>query len=136
MMDDMQRMLTAAVAEAETFAKFTENAAARAADLISADHELLLQAQKVLAQSRVRLKRLTAHAPTLNWEQEHAHLKIAAAHITSARRRIQSQRELIRRLEKFGSPTDTAEAILQTMLDTLKAMEGHCSIILDRLAKG
>jgi hypothetical protein len=129
MMDEMLSV----VAEAETLAKSTEKAAAHATDLISTDQVLLLQARKVLAQSRSRLKP-TAHAPTINWEQELAHLKKAEAHIVGARKRIQHQRQFIRQLEKLRSPTDTAEVILQTMLDALRALEGQRSVILNRLA--
>jgi hypothetical protein len=132
--DEMRRMVTEAVAETQTFAKSTEKAAARANDLIAADQELLLRARKVLARSRSHLKTPTAHVPpTINWEQELAHLKRADAHITDARKRIQLQRQLIRQLGKLRSPTDTAEVILQTMLDTLRALEGQRSVILDRL---
>ena len=59
MMDEMLRVVAEAVAEAETFAKSTEKAAARAPDLISTDQELLLRAWKVLAQSCSRLKPTT-----------------------------------------------------------------------------
>jgi hypothetical protein len=60
-------------------------------------------------------------------------LKKAEAHIAGARKRIQLQRQLIRQLAKLSSPTDTAEVILQTMLDALRALEGQRSVILDRL---
>ena len=137
MMDEMLRVVVEAVAEAETLAKSSEKAAARAIDLIATDHELLLQARKVLAQSRSHLKTPTAHPPpTINREQELAHLKKAEAHITAARKRIQRQRQLIMQLGKLHSPTDTAEVILQTMLDALSAIEEHRSVILDRLARG
>ena len=76
----------------------------------------------------------TNDAPTINWEQELAHLKTADAHIAGARKRIQRQRQLIRQSGKLHSPTDTAEVILQTMLDALRALEGQRSVILNRLA--
>jgi hypothetical protein len=132
MMDEMLRMVAGAVAEADTFAKSTKKAAARATDLISTDQELLLQARKLLAQSRSHLKTPTAHAPTINREQELADLKKAEAHIAGARKRIQLQRQLIRQFGKLHSPT--AEDILQTMLDALRALEEQRSVILDRLA--
>ena len=134
MMDEMLQAAAEAVAEVETFVKFSEEAAARVADLISTDQDLLVQSGKALAQARSRLKTPRAHAPTINWEQELAHLKKADAHIADARKRIQRQRQLIRQLGRLHSPTDTAEVILQTMLDALRALEGHRSVILDRLA--
>jgi hypothetical protein len=135
-MDEAPWGIAEAVAEAKTLAISSNQAAARAADLISTDQDLLLQARKLLAQSRSHLKTPTAHAPTINWEQEVAHFKKAEAHIAGARKRIQCQRQLIRQLGKLNSPTDTAEVILQTMLDALRALEGHRSVILDRLARG
>src|SRR5262245_23779355 len=87
-MDEMLHVVAEAVAEAETFVKFSKKATARIADLISTDQDLLLQSRKVLAQSRSRLKTPTAHALTINWEQELAHLKTADAHIADARKRI------------------------------------------------
>ena len=136
MMDEMLHLVIAeAAAEAETFAKSSKKVAARVADLILTDRDLLLQSRKVLAQSRSHLKTTNGPRPTINWEQELAHLKTADAHIVGARKRIQRQRQLIRQSGKLHSLTDTAEVILRTMLAALRAMEGHRSVILDRLAR-
>src|SRR5262249_2270137 len=55
MMDEMLRVVAEAVAEAETFAKYTEKATARATDLIATNQVLLLQARKVVGQARSRI---------------------------------------------------------------------------------
>jgi hypothetical protein len=58
---------------------------------------------------------------------------MAQGHIADARERIHRQRLLIKHFGRLNHPTDIAELILQTMLDTLRAMEGHREIIMDRL---
>ena len=115
-----------------SLAKLSDEAAARAADLISSNRDLLVGSRKVVAQSHFYLKG-THRLPARHSEQERTHLNLADTHIKEARGRIQRQRHLIGHLAKRGQPTDTAELILQTMLRTLQAMEGHRDFILARL---
>jgi len=110
MMDETRRVIAEAVAEAETFKKSAQKAAARVTDLFSTDRDLFLQTRKLLARSRSHLK-TPRPAPTIDWEQESAHLKTADAHITDARKRIQRQRELIRQLGKLHSSTHPYESL-------------------------
>jgi hypothetical protein len=117
---------------AEKLAKLSDDAVARAADLISRNRDLLVGSRNVVAQSQFYLKG-TNRLPARHSEQERTHLNLADTHIKDARERIQRQRHLIGHLAKRGQPTDTAEQILQTMLRTLQAMEGHRDIILARL---
>jgi len=132
-MNEMLWSVDQAIADAETFAKSTHEAAGRAAHLVSKNRDLLVASRKMLAQSAFHLKR-TNRPWAINWEQEASHLTLAESHIKDARERIQRQRHLITRLAKQRQPTDTAELILQTMLCTLKAMEGHRDIILARFS--
>jgi len=131
-MNEKLLVIAEAVAEAEKLARLSDNAAARAADLISSNRELLVGSRKVVAQSHFCLKG-TNRLPARHSEQERSHLNLADTHIKEARERIQRQRHLIGHLAKRGQPTDIAELILQTMLRTLQAMEGHRDIIIARL---
>ena len=130
--NDIRSVVAAAAVEAAEFAKSSHGAAARAGDLILSIRDLIAESRKVLAHSKLYMKG-TNGLRAINWDEESANSKLADTHIKDARERIQRQRHLIGRLAKHRHATDTAELILQTMLRTLQAMEGHRDIILARL---
>lgn len=70
----------------------------------------------------------------MDWRSEVAHLQKAEADIAEARVRIRRQEELVARLREHGLDISTAQSVLETMRDTLNAMEGHRQLILDHLA--
>src|SRR5215470_20177674 len=98
-MDDIRWVIAEAVVEAEKLAKLSDEAAARAADLISSNRDLLIGSRKVVAQSHFYLKG-TNRLPARDSEQEQTHLNLADTHIKDARQRIQRQRHLISHLAK------------------------------------
>jgi hypothetical protein len=66
---------------------------------------------------------------------EEQHLRRAEADIVAARERIERQGALVARLQDHGHDTATARAFLETMHDTLVAMEEHRQTILKELAR-
>jgi hypothetical protein len=64
---------------------------------------------------------------------ELVHLHKAEVDIAKARERIECQIELIDRLREHGHDLATANALLQTMCETLAAMEQHREIIVKEL---
>src|SRR5262245_66031019 len=102
-----------AVAEAKTLTRISKQAAARAADLIAADRDLLLRSRKALAQSRFRSQTPMAQATATNWERESAHLEMAQTHIADARERILRQCLLLEHSGRLSHPTQLHELTLQ-----------------------
>jgi len=68
-------------------------------------------------------------------EQEQAHLARAEAEIADAHARIDHQRTIIAHLEALGQSTVTAKSVLQTMLESLEAMEDHRALIKRELER-
>jgi len=62
------------------------------------------------------------------------HLRKAEEGIAKARGHIQRQRKLIARLRKHSHDLTTANALLETMHDTLAAMEQHRKLIVKELS--
>jgi hypothetical protein len=67
-------------------------------------------------------------------QTEMAHLHKAEAEIESAKVRISRQEELLARLKRDNHDTSTATSVLQTMRETLVAMESHRALIVQQLA--
>jgi hypothetical protein len=65
---------------------------------------------------------------------ERSHLRKAEADIADARVRIQRQEQLILRLEMDGHNAEIAKSLLETMQETLRAMEQHRGFILGQLS--
>ena len=66
---------------------------------------------------------------------ERAHLVQADRHIQEAKAHIARQLELIKKLRKDGHDTDLAESMLDALETTLRALERHRDLILDRLGE-
>ena len=66
---------------------------------------------------------------------EQEHLRKAEAGIAEANGRIDRQRALLARLESDGHDTGMAKDLLQTMCETLAAMEQHRQLILEELGR-
>jgi hypothetical protein len=101
-----------------------------AAGSISLDESLITRSRQAIAGSRHHLANTR---PSPAKDEEFAHLKLADAHIGSARIRIHRQRNLIRYLSRKGMPIELAQRILETMQSTLREMEGHRALMHDRL---
>jgi hypothetical protein len=65
--------------------------------------------------------------------QEQRHLQKADQDIAECRDRIKRQRLLVNRVAALGHDTEIARSILRTLQGTLRVMEDHRRIILDRL---
>jgi hypothetical protein len=65
---------------------------------------------------------------------ERGHLRKAESDIAKARDHIEKQIALMERLEADGHDTTTAQALLETMRETLTQMESHRDSILRELA--
>lgn len=65
----------------------------------------------------------------MNVEMERRHLAKAEVDVAKARKRVDDQRAIIVRLGVNGHDTAAAKSVLQTMLETLAAMEDHRDII-------
>jgi hypothetical protein len=65
---------------------------------------------------------------------EREHLRKADANIAAARKRIERQGVLVARLQDRDHDATTAKELLQTMRETLAAMEQHRQQILRELA--
>ena len=63
------------------------------------------------------------------------HLRMADANIAAARDRIERQISIVTRLTEGGHEVTTAQAILQTMMNTLNAMEEHRRAIEKEIAR-
>jgi NAD(P)-dependent dehydrogenase (short-subunit alcohol dehydrogenase family) len=63
-------------------------------------------------------------------EQKRRHLRKADEDIAAAWRRIDEQRDRIAKMATDGHKTETGEALLQTMMDSVHAMEDHRRTIL------
>jgi len=68
-------------------------------------------------------------------KSELEHLRVADANIAAARERIERQISIVARLTEGGHEVTTAQAILQTMRDTLEAMEEHRRSIKKEIAR-
>lgn len=66
---------------------------------------------------------------------EQEHLRKAEADIAEANDRIARQRALLAHLESDGHDTVMAKDLLQTMCQTLAAMEQHRQLILRELGR-
>ena len=66
-------------------------------------------------------------------DQERRHLRKAEHDIAEAWRRIDEQRDRIAKMAADGHGTETGEALLQTMMESVRAMEGHRRTILREL---
>jgi len=96
----------------------------------STDERLITRSKEAIATSRDHLGNLP---PSLARQREFADLKLADTHVDQARIHIHRQRDLVDRLSRRGIPTDLAERLLETMQTTLRVMEGHRTLIRDRL---
>jgi hypothetical protein len=67
-------------------------------------------------------------------QAEEEHLRKANADIAKAHDCVERQRLLVARLQDHGHDTTTAIAVLQTMRETLHAMEQHRQTILKELS--
>jgi hypothetical protein len=63
------------------------------------------------------------------------HLKKAEADIAKGRERIERQIELIERMRQDGHDPGTANALLETMRQTLAVMEEHRLLIMKELSE-
>lgn len=66
---------------------------------------------------------------------EREHLAQADRHILAVKRRIYNQERLIERLTNEGLNTDDAFALLEILDKSLRSVERHRRMILDRLGK-
>jgi len=66
---------------------------------------------------------------------ERAHLAQADRHIDEAKTHIDRQREFIEKLRKGGHDTELAESMLHALETSLRALEHHRDLILDRLGE-
>lgn len=66
--------------------------------------------------------------------QERDHLDLARRHLAEARVRIGNQVQLIERLRAQGHPTDLAESLLKSLLETQEQMRAHRDYIIAKLA--
>jgi len=64
---------------------------------------------------------------------EEEHLRKAETEIAQGRDRIERQTQLIARLAADGHDVTTAQSLLQTMRETLAAMEQHRQLIVSEL---
>jgi hypothetical protein len=63
------------------------------------------------------------------------HLRKANEDIANAHVRIDRQCELVARLQEHGHDPTMAESVLQTMRDSLAAMEEHHRLIVSELSR-
>jgi len=73
-------------------------------------------------------------ATSLELAQEREHLTRADRDIAAGEERIARQRELIGHLQSKGLSVAEAEALLETLSQTLLSWRDHRALILDRIA--
>ena len=115
---------------ADHSADISRRASALAAAAKSSDERLITRSKEAIANSRDHLGKLP---PSPARRKEFADLSLSDTHIDLARGHIRRQRDLIERLSRRGIPTDMAELLLETLENTLRALEGHRTLIRNRL---
>jgi hypothetical protein len=66
-------------------------------------------------------------------DQEQRHLHKADGDIAAAWRRVEEQRDRVARLAADGHDTTAGQALLETMIESVRAMEAHRQTILREL---